>query len=417
VNYRIPEGPVFYLTSRHILLYLEKIHMTAPTHDSTEKTFYAPARRLPKTQTTVQYRYFTEDSLLRRFLDAIPTQLVVLNMQRQIIFSNRAVLEFLGASSADAALGTRPGEIFGCINAETLPGGCGTAEICRTCGAVNAILAAIDGRSEQQEYRLTRTFDNHTESLDLRVDTMPLEHRGERFVVFAVQDISDQKRRSVLEKIFFHDILNLAGGVKSFAQLLAENPDGAEAPEMVRLIESAASQVVEEINAQRMLLAAENKELKVNPNRLSGPEILKQAAALYQHHPVADQQYIHIETGTGDPWFTSDAALVGRVLGNMLKNAIEASREGDKVTLGFTQQDQHVQFWVHNRAFIKHEVQLQLFQRSFSTKGHGRGIGTYGMRLLAEEFLGGRVDFESTPEGGTTFRLILPRSFPTEQQT
>ncbi|MGE4343912.1 MAG: ATP-binding protein [Geoalkalibacter sp.] len=388
--------------------------MPPRTTDNTEKTFHAPAERLTRPRAFAQYEYFAEDSLLRRFLDAIPIQLVVLNTQRQIIFSNRAVLEFLGATSGDSVLGSRPGEVFGCINADTLPGGCGTAEVCRTCGAVNAILAAIDGQSGHQEYRLTRNFDKHTESLDLRVDTMPLEHRGEKFVVFAVQDISDQKRRSVLEKIFFHDILNLAGGVKSFAQLLAENPDGAEASEMVRLIESAASQVVEEINAQRMLLAAENGELKVRPNLLNGPEILRQAAALYQRHPIADHQTIHIETGTDDPWFTSDEALVGRVLGNMLKNALEAGREGDKVTLGFMQQGQQVQFRVHNCAFIKKDVQLQLFQRSFSTKGHGRGIGTYGMRLLAEQFLSGRVDFESTPEDGTTFRLILPQNLPAD---
>ncbi|HDR46684.1 MAG TPA: GHKL domain-containing protein [Geoalkalibacter subterraneus] len=388
--------------------------MAIRTTDNSEKTFHAAAGRLPQARALVQYQHFAEDSLLRRFLDAIPTQLVVLNMQRQIIFSNRAVLEFLGASSAGSVVGSRPGEVFGCINADTLPGGCGTAEKCRTCGAVNAILAAIDGRSEQQEYRLTRAFDNHTESLDLRVHTMPLDHQGERFIVFTVQDISDQKRRSVLEKIFFHDILNLAGGVKSFAQLLADNPDGADAPEMVRLIESAASQVVEEINAQRMLLAAENKELKVHPELLNGQEILSQAAALYQRHPIADQQTIQVEACTGDFWFTSDAALVGRVLGNMLKNALEAGRKGDKVTIGFIQQGQQVQFRVHNRAFIKKEVQQQLFQRSFSTKGHGRGIGTYGMRLLAEEFLGGRVVFESTPEDGTTFQLILPQNFPSD---
>jgi sensor histidine kinase regulating citrate/malate metabolism len=98
----------------------------------------------------------------------------------------------------------------------------------------------------------------------------------------------------------------------------------------------------------------------------------------------------------------------------MLKNALEAGREGDKVTLGFMQQGQQVQFRVHNCAFIQKDVQLQLFQRSFSTKGHGRGIGTYGMRLLAEQFLSGRVDFESTPEDGTTFRLILPQNLPAD---
>ena len=53
-------------------------------------------------------------------------------------------------------------------------------------------------------------------------------------------------------------------------------------------------------------------------------------------------------------------------------------------------------FWVNNPAVMPREVQLQVFKRSFSTKGSGRGIGTYSMRLLVSRYLGGSVDFEST---------------------
>jgi len=53
-------------------------------------------------------------------------------------------------------------------------------------------------------------------------------------------------------------------------------------------------------------------------------------------------------------------------------------------------------------------VQLQVFQRSFSTKGPGRGIGTYSIRLLVSRYLRGTVDFESSKEQGTTFRVHLP---------
>lgn len=34
------------------------------------------------------------------------------------------------------------------------------------------------------------------------------------------------------------------------------------------------------------------------------------------------------------------------------------------------------------------------------------------MKLLAEDYLGGRVSFSSTAEGGTTFTLSLPLSGP-----
>ncbi len=54
-------------------------------------------------------------------------------------------------------------------------------------------------------------------------------------------------------------------------------------------------------------------------------------------------------------------------------------------------------------------VQLQLFQRSFTTKGLGRGIGTYSIRLLTERYLGGKVSFTSTPAAGTRFELSFPK--------
>jgi CheY-like chemotaxis protein len=53
-------------------------------------------------------------------------------------------------------------------------------------------------------------------------------------------------------------------------------------------------------------------------------------------------------------------------------------------------------------------VQLQMFQRSFSTKGRGRGIGTYSVKLLTEKYLKGRVAFTSDPLTGTTFSVMVP---------
>ena len=67
-------------------------------------------------------------------------------------------------------------------------------------------------------------------------------------------------------------------------------------------------------------------------------------------------------------------------------------------------------FSVHNPGVMPDEVQLQIFQRSFSTKAAtGRGIGTHSMRLLGERYLGGEVTFVSQEPEGTVFRLSLPR--------
>jgi sensor histidine kinase regulating citrate/malate metabolism len=106
----------------------------------------------------------------------------------------------------------------------------------------------------------------------------------------------------------------------------------------------------------------------------------------------------------------TDVQLLARVLGNMLKNALEASGPGDTVTLRCFEENDEVVFSVHNAAVMPREVQLQVFHRSFSTKGGpGRGIGTHSMKLLGERYLRGKVDFTSEHPYGTTFRIAIPK--------
>lgn len=81
------------------------------------------------------------------------------------------------------------------------------------------------------------------------------------------------------------------------------------------------------------------------------------------------------------------------------------------MTLSVRTSAAEVSFSVHNPGPIPEEVQAQLFQRSFSTKeGRGRGIGLYSVKLLTERYLGGSVNFHSSPEAGTTFTVTLPAS-------
>ena len=64
---------------------------------------------------------------------------------------------------------------------------------------------------------------------------------------------------------------------------------------------------------------------------------------------------------------------------------------------------------VHNEGVIPQPIQLQIFQRSFSTKsGDGRGVGTYSVKLLAERYLKGDVQFVSNERLGTLFVIVIP---------
>ena len=100
-----------------------------------------------------------------------------------------------------------------------------------------------------------------------------------------------------------------------------------------------------------------------------------------------------------------------RILGNMIKNALESSEIGEAVIIGckkvLLKDCEYVQFWVNNQSVIPRSVQLQIFQRSFSTKGGNRGLGTYSMKLLGERYLDGHVGFTTHEKDGTTFHIRI----------
>ena len=153
--------------------------------------------------------------------------------ERQIVFCNGALAKLTGATAA-SLMGMRPGEVFNCIHARETPGGCGTTESCSTCGAALAILAALDGEASRKECRMTVQASTGSEALDLDVSCSPMTLEQQLFVIFRLQDISHEKRRRVLERFFFHDVLNTAGVTQNLATLLAGMVPPGDASEFVR---------------------------------------------------------------------------------------------------------------------------------------------------------------------------------------
>lgn len=361
-----------------------------------------------------QEAYFADGALARQLLDALPGVLLVLNGRRRIVYANRALLVLCGLPDVANCIGRRIGDLLDCEHAGQAPDGCGCAEPCETCGAVLAALSGLSGVGTIRECRLTRLREERLEALDLRAEATPLRYEGEDFVIMALTDISHEKRRLVLENIFFHDVLNLMGSVRGFTELL-QTYDMDRRPEIYRLLHEAADQVIEEIEGQRLLLAAERGGLQLKPEPFDGRDLLTHLAELYRIHPVCGERRIELSGADEPAPLVSDRTLVVRILGNMLKNALEACAEEEAVTLGCCVVGPWAEFFVHNPGGIPPRIQRQIFKRNFSTKGDDRGLGTYGMRLLSG-YLRGEVHFTSAAETGTRFLLRLPLKLPGTQE-
>lgn len=369
-----------------------------------------PSGRLDTVTLQQQQGILRSEPLLQGIIDCMAEGVLVLNQHRQILACNRQAAEWMKATKRPW-LGARPGEVFDCVHASTGPDGCGTGPNCITCGALQAILESQQRcRQVVRECRLLCHANPAIAALELKVIATSVEVQGQRVIVCAIHDISKPKRLALLTRLFFHDVLNTAGGIEGYAAMLAEELRERLADDFpLRRLQDLAVQLVEELRGQRDLMYAESGDLTLETSAFRVAPLLAELIALYQAHPVAKDRSIRLEE-IWDGVVETDRRLLVRVLGNMLKNALEATPAGGVVSLGCKAPADQVLFWVRNAGAMPPEVQLQIFHRFFSTKGQtGRGIGTYSMKLLTEGYLGGRVAFTSTESEGTVFTATIPQ--------
>lgn len=113
-------------------------------------TYFAPAERLDRDEVYSQTVKILGLEKVISVLNTIPNMICILNEQRQVVYANDAFTEMVGLKNFEEGLGKRPGELFNCIHAFTHTSGCGTANDCRYCGAVNAVLKCQETKQKQQ---------------------------------------------------------------------------------------------------------------------------------------------------------------------------------------------------------------------------------------------------------------------------
>jgi hypothetical protein len=352
-----------------------------------------------------EIRAVSESPVVSAVLEAADAVLLVLNRERQIVAFNSRVA---GIRSPEDLLGRRPGEILECHSAQGA-GGCGAGAACGTCGALGAILACRARSRPVESECLIRTAGEPGDTMELNVRATPITVQGTPFTVVSLRDISHEKRREVLEQVFFHDVLNTVAGLRGWAQRLQLGPvDHAQVGERIDFL---SREIEREIGEHRDILLAENGALVAAREAFRTGALLRDLAAIFSGHPAARDRRIELGPPAEDMELISDRTLLMRVLVNMVRNALEATASGRAVRVGCEARAGAVRLFVRNDEAMPREVQARVFQRSFSTKArHGRGLGTYSMRLFGERYLGGRVSFTSNGELGTEFAIVLPVS-------
>jgi len=337
-------------------------------------------------------------------LNSLPYLALVVDRSRQIIFANQALLDTFGLNGLADALGQRPGELLACLNADSHAEGCGASAECRHCQAGTTVTRCLtSGTRVVSEARVSARNGERLAAYDLRVTAAPLELASEAMAMVYFEDISATKRREHLEKIFLHDLLNSI----SCLQMLSEIPSKQSPAQWRRSLAHQVELLADEVRSHRLLTRAEQGDLVADISYVPVATLLEESLAGLK--PLAEKRGVTLEISFPDEpvYLATDLKIARRVVLNAVKNALEAAATGERVRITAELAEPEVLVTVWNAQSLPEAIRHQLFQRSFSTKGSGRGLGTYSMRLLLEDYLGGRIGYASGPEG-TTFELRFP---------
>ncbi|WP_242346832.1 sensor histidine kinase [Anaeromyxobacter terrae] len=251
--------------------------------------------------------------------------------------------------------------------------------------------AGVTGRAEVGE--LGRAFDEMAERLERLV-------RGEQELLANVS----HEIRTPLARIRVALELAAEGDVERARRFLGEI--GTDLDELDRLVEDVLA-------AARLDLAAGGGPAwPLSRARVELDGVLAEAAARFRE--ANPGRLLELVLPESLPEVDGDAALLRRLVANLLDNAAKYSEPPAPVTLAAVSAGGGVEIEVRDRGIgIDAEDLPRVFTPFFRTdRSRARGTGGVGMglalaRRIAEAH-GGTIDVESTPGVGTTLRVRLP---------
>ena len=227
--------------------------------------------------------------------------------------------------------------------------------------------------------------------------------------IIALSDVSHELSNQEVDswikliRVLTHEIMNTITPVTSLSEtLLTRVTEDKDLKQGLETIHKTGTELLAFVNNYRRFTHVPQPQ----PALFYVEPFLERMALLCNHE-------VEIEVSPKDLLAYADESLLSHVVTNLLKNAVEAFREKEKLSFirlkAYTNVQESIIIDVSNNAgLIPEDVASHIFIPFFTTKPEGSGIGLSLSRQIMRVSGGSLSLYQDKAQGITTFRIIIP---------
>ena len=267
-------------------------------------------------------------------------------------------------------------------------------------------LGVTEGKASKIE-----TFLTYPEPRTLELQTIPIEHG----TLVLVRDTTAEKERTEeelragatkavcdLAAGVAHEIGNPLNAIAMNLQLLERDPTDRESLDICKTQVKRLDGIIREF-----LSALRTRKPILVPGSPADP--LKNCLAALKQQLVERSIRVTLDIPAALPPVALDKDLIEQVFFNLVKNALEAMKDGASIAIEISADDRDISvIFRDSGAGMTDEQISHLFEPYRTTKEKGTGLGLMVSKRIVTDH-GGTIAVESEVGKGTTFVVRLPR--------
>jgi signal transduction histidine kinase len=215
----------------------------------------------------------------------------------------------------------------------------------------------------------------------------------------------EKKRNSNFMSNLSHEIRNPLTIIKSSLQLLEKQIDGLENNFYLQSIYDEVS-FIDDILTQISSYGKNDKRMIFEDVCIGS--IVSNVANSYSSIVERDKKVLKVDIEQPLHKVKCDGTSMRQVITNLIKNAVEATKEGDSIFVSVCRIDGYTQIQVKDTGMgIEKERLASIYEPFVTTKSCGTGLGLAVVKNLVEAHCG-KIEVDSVVGEGTTFTITLP---------